>query len=75
MRLTFPTIAIAAATFAATLAFAPVLANVIGHLDLDLGQFLTVPEKAPVATVTQQAPNCASALGLLADALGNKDCG
>ena len=73
MRLTYPTIAIAAATFAATLAFAPALANVVGHLDLDLGQFLTVPEKAPVATDTQ--PNCWSPLGVLVDALGEKDCG
>jgi hypothetical protein len=74
MRLTYPTIAITAATFAATLAFAPVLAHVVGHLDLDLGQFLTAPEKAPVATATQ-APNCWSPLGALVDALGDKDCG
>lgn len=75
MRLTFPTIAIAAATFAATLTFAPVLANAVGHLDLDLGQFLTVPEKAPVANSTTQQPNCWSPLGVLVDALGEKECG
>ena len=74
MRLTYPTIAVAAATFAATLALAPVLVNAAQHLDLS--QFLTMPaHEAPVTTVTQEAPNCASALGLLADALGDKDCG
>ena len=73
MRLTFPTIAVAAATFAATLAFAPVLANAVGHLDLDLSQFLTAPKEAPVA-VAPQAPNCASPMGVLVDALGSKDC-
>jgi len=74
MRLTYPTIAIAAATFAATLAFAPVLANVVGHLDLDLSQFLSAHEQAPVATAAQ-APDCWSPLGTLIDALGDKDCG
>jgi hypothetical protein len=73
MRLTYPTIAIAAATFAATLAFAPTLANAVQHLDLDLGQFLAAPEKAPVATATKE-PNCRSPLGMLVDALGDKDC-
>ena len=73
MRLTYPTIAVAAATFAATLAFAPVLANVVGHLDLDLGQILTAPEKAPVATAAQR-PNCRTPFGMLVDALGDKDC-
>ena len=73
MRLTIPTIAIAAATFAATLAFAPVLANVDLARYLDLGQFLAAPEKAPVAAVPQK-PNCRSALGAIVDALGDKDC-
>ncbi len=73
MQLTIPTIAIAAGTFAATLALAPALANVDVGQYLDLTQFLTAPEKAPVATVTQK-PNCRSALGMLVDALGDKDC-
>lgn len=73
MRLTYPTIAVAAATFAATLALAPLLANAVGHLDLNLSQFLTAPETAPVA-VAPHAPNCASPMGMLVDALGNKDC-
>ena len=73
MRLTYPTIAIAAATFAATLALAPAIADAAQNLDL--GQFLTLtaPEKAPVATVVQQ-PNCQNPFGMLADALGDKDC-
>jgi len=73
MRLTFPTITIAAATFAATLTFAPAFANVISSLDFDLAQFLAAPEQAPVVTA-KQAPNCASPLGMLVDALGDRDC-
>ena len=73
MQLSYPTIAIAAATFAATLALAPTIADAAQNLDL--GQFLTLtaPEKAPVATAAQQ-PNCRSPLGVLVDALGDKDC-
>jgi hypothetical protein len=74
MRLAHPTIAIAAATFAATLALAPALANVDVRQYLDLGQFLTAPGKAPVAAPTKQMPNCRSALGVIVDALGDKDC-
>ncbi len=73
MRITYPTIAVAAATFAATLALAPALAQVAQHLDLS--QFLTVHAEATPVTTVKQEPNCASALGLLADALGDKDCG
>jgi hypothetical protein len=72
MRLTYPAIAVAAATFAATLALAPALANVAQQLDLN--QFWMAPaDDAPV--VTQKAtPNCVSPFGKLVDALGNKDC-
>jgi len=73
MQLSYPTIAIAAATFAATLALAPAIADAAQNLNL--GQFLTLtaPEQAPVATAAQQ-PNCQSPLGVLVDALGDKDC-
>ena len=73
MRLTHPTIAIAAARFAATVALAPAIAD--AAQSLNLGQFLTLttPEKAPIATAAQQ-PNCRSPLGVLVDALGDKDC-
>ena len=73
MRLTLPTIAIAAATFAATLALAPAIADAAQNLNL--GQFLTLtaPEKAPVAVAMKQ-PNCSTPLGVLVDALGDKDC-
>jgi hypothetical protein len=73
MRFTYSTIAIAAATFAATLAFAPALAQVAQNIDF--GQFLAASEeeKAPVAT-TQQAPNCKNPIGQLVDALGDKEC-
>jgi hypothetical protein len=73
MRLTIPTIAIAAATFAATLAFAPAIADAARNLNF--AQFLTptAPEKAPVA-VARQKPNCSNAFGALVDALGDKDC-
>ena len=74
MRLTPPAIAIAAATFAATLALAPALADVNVSRYLDLKQFLTAPEKAPAATPTTQVPNCRSALGVIVDALRDKDC-
>ena len=73
MRIAIPTIAIAAATFAATLALAPAIADAAQHLNL--GQFLTLtaPEKAPVAA-TEEKPNCRSALGAIVDALGDKEC-
>lgn len=73
MRLTIPTIAIAAATFAATLALAPALADAAQKFDLSQFLTLTAPDKAPVA-VAKQTPNCASALGALVDALGKKHC-
>ena len=74
MRVTYPAIAIAAATFAATLAFAPALAQVAQNIDLNFGQFLAAPEQqAPVATAKQE-PNCKSPMGRLVDALGEKDC-
>ena len=73
MRLTYPTIAIAAATFAATLALAPAIADAAQRLHLEQFLTLTAPEKAPVATATQE-PNCWSPLGVLVDALGDKDC-
>lgn len=74
MRLIPLTIAIAAATFAATLALAPALADVNVGRFLDLKQFRTAPEKAPAAPPATQVPNCRSALGVIVDALRNKDC-
>ena len=73
MRLSYPTIAIAAATFAATLALGPAIADAAQHLNLEQFLMLTAPEEAPVA-IAQQEPNCATPLGVLVDALGNKDC-
>jgi len=73
MRLSYPTIAIAAATFAATLARAPAIADAAQNLNLEQFLSLTAPDKAPVATVAQP-PNCRSPLGALVDALGDKDC-
>ena len=73
MRVAIPTIAIAAATFAATLAFAPAIADAAQNLNLARFLTLTAPEKAPVA-VAKQKPNCSNAFGALIDALGDKDC-
>ena len=73
MRQTILTIAIAAAIFAATLAFAPTLADAAQHLELS--HFLSAPEKAPVTVADQeQKPNCSNPLAKLADALGKKAC-
>ncbi len=75
MRLTYSTIAITAATFAAALALAPAMAEVNVSQYLDLGPFLAAaPEKAPVEATTTQVPNCRTALGALVDALGDRDC-
>jgi len=73
MRLTHPTIAIAAATFAVTLALAPAIADAAQRLNLEQFLTLTAPEKAPVA-VAKKEPNCRSPLGVLVDALGDKEC-
>jgi hypothetical protein len=76
MRLPYSTIAITAATFAATLALAPALGEANVSQYLDLGHFLTAaPEKAPVTTTTTtQVPNCRTAFGALVDALGDREC-
>ena len=73
MRLTYPTIAIAAATFAATLALAPAIADAAQRLNLEQFLTLTAPEKAPVAAAKKE-PNCRTPLGVLVDALGDKEC-
>ena len=72
MRLTYPTVAVAAAAFAATLAFAPVIAD--AAQTLDLSQFWTAPaDKAPAA-ISKHVPNCTNTWSVVADALGEKEC-
>jgi hypothetical protein len=72
MRLTYPTIAIAAATFAATLAFAPAIADAAQALDLS--QFWTAPTNEAPAPITKHVPNCTNTWSVVADALGEKEC-
>ena len=53
----YPTIAIAAATFASHARLCAGSCADVGHLDLDLGQFLTAPKRR-LSRVATQAPNC-----------------
>jgi hypothetical protein len=66
MQLTIPTIAIAAATFAATLAFAPVITGAIQQFSL---------EQAPAVPVGAAAKDVACPpVAKIVAALGNKEC-
>jgi hypothetical protein len=72
MRLTYPTIAVAAAAFAATLAFAPTIAD--AAQTLDLSQFLAESADEAPATISKHVPNCTNTWSVIADALGPKEC-
>ena len=72
MRHTYPTIAVAAAAFAATLAFAPTIADAAQAFDLS--QFWTARATEAPPAITKHAPNCMNTWAVVADALGAKEC-
>jgi len=71
MRLTLLTSAIAAVTFAATLAFAPAIADVSQRLGSGQSEVerLSVPQKQVFT-----AKECRTSLQVVVVALGHKDC-
>ena len=70
LRFTLLTSAVASATFAATLVFAPDILDAVPRISL--GQVETVRESAPV--VVEQTFNCNSPLGKIVVALRQGDC-
>ena len=70
MRHTISTVAIASATFAATLAFAPAMVSV--GKTMDLSQIFSTETSSPASEAPRQ--HCHSILSEIVVALGGKDC-
>ncbi len=68
MQLAIPTIAIAAATFAATLNFAPVIASVVEQFSVE-----QAPVAAPASAPASLADRCPPVAKIVA-ALSGKEC-